>query len=116
MAATDPPHLHPQSMLSKHTAAAAGGTVCHLLPAYRYGERDTRWVGEERWNFTIIWSGKKHQQLTGCRHVLLVLHGIDTFGTVVLNGRHLLQADNAHRWVHNILPCPSGSAQHSKQL
>lgn len=76
----------------------------HLLPDYRYGERDTRWVGEERWNFTLIWSGKKHQVLTGCRHVLLVLHGIDTFGTVVLNGRHLVHADNAHRWVHNILP------------
>jgi hypothetical protein len=54
-------------------------------------------VGEERWNFTLLWSGKKHQLLEGCRHVLLVMHGIDTFATVVLNGQHVLQADNAHR-------------------
>ena len=65
----------------------------------RYGERDTRWVGEDTWNFTLIWSSKKHEFLTACHQVMLVLHGLDTFATVVLNGQHVLWADNAHRWV-----------------
>ena len=64
----------------------------------RFGERETRWVSEERWNFTLIWPSKKHELLGGCQHVLLVLHGIDTVGSVVLNGRHVLEAANAHRW------------------
>lgn len=63
----------------------------------RYGELDTRWVGQERWNFTLLWPSKRHELLAGCRQVLLVLHGIDTHATVVLNGRHVLRADNAHR-------------------
>ena len=71
----------------------------------RYGERNTAWVGQERWNFTLVWSSKKHAALMGCKHVMLVLHGIDTVGTVVLNGRHVLQADNAHRWVPSFAFC-----------
>jgi hypothetical protein len=56
-------------------------------------------VGEDTWNFTLIWSSKKHEFLTACHQVMLVLHGLDTFATVVLNGQHVLWADNAHRWV-----------------
>lgn len=67
-----------------------------LVPR-RYGELDTRWVGQERWNFSLLWPSKRHELLAGCRQVLLVLHGIDTHATVVLNGRHVLRADNAHR-------------------
>lgn len=64
---------------------------------HRYGERDTRWVGEDTWNFTLVWPSEHHELLVGCRHVVLLLHGIDTYGSVVLNGRRLLEADNAHR-------------------
>eukprot|EP00882_Tetradesmus_deserticola_P022363 GHRQ01024265.1.p1 GENE.GHRQ01024265.1~~GHRQ01024265.1.p1 ORF type:complete len:229 (+),score=85.34 GHRQ01024265.1:182-868(+) len=79
--------------------AAAG--VVQQDPLYGYGELETRWVSQDTWNFTVTWPGQQHRQLAACRHVLLVLHSIDTFGRVVLNGRHVLAADNAHRswWV-----------------
>lgn len=56
-----------------------------------------RWVADDTWNFTLIWPAVKHQQVAACSHVLLVLHGVDTFGDVVLNGRHLVRTNNAHR-------------------
>jgi hypothetical protein len=56
-------------------------------------------VSEDTWNFTVTWPGQQHSRVVACRHVLLVMHGIDTFGAVVLNGRHVLAADNAHRCV-----------------
>lgn len=88
--------LHGPRQLARAQPCTHTCLVMHH-PLGRYGERDTRWVGEEQWNFTLVWNSKKHQALVGCRRVLLVLHGIDTFGLVVLNGRHLLQADNSHR-------------------
>eukprot|EP00878_Enallax_costatus_P023191 GHUV01024656.1.p1 GENE.GHUV01024656.1~~GHUV01024656.1.p1 ORF type:complete len:187 (+),score=26.66 GHUV01024656.1:294-854(+) len=75
--------------------AAAG--IVQSDPLYRYGELETRWVSEDTWNFTLIWSGQQHSELKACKHVLLVLHGVDTFGDVVLNGRHVLRVNNAHR-------------------
>jgi hypothetical protein len=71
----------------------------------RYGELKTRWVSEEPWNFSVIWPGQQHSSVAAYRHVLLVLHGIDTFGHVVLNGRHVLAADNAHRCAGLFLTC-----------
>uniref|UniRef100_A0A383VEX7 Beta-mannosidase-like galactose-binding domain-containing protein n=1 Tax=Tetradesmus obliquus TaxID=3088 RepID=A0A383VEX7_TETOB len=81
-------------------ALAAAGLV-QQDPLYRYGELETRWVSQDTWNFTVTWAGQQHSAVAACRHVLLVLHGIDTFGHVLLNGRHVLAADNAHRswWV-----------------
>jgi hypothetical protein len=58
-------------------------------------------VSEDTWNFTVTWPGQQHRKVAACRHVLLVMHGIDTFGHVVLNGRHVLAADNAHRCVYH---------------
>jgi hypothetical protein len=83
--------------LARHRAVSLT-SECHTPP--RYGEREARWVADERgWNFTRVWSSQQHAVLTGCRHVCLVLHGLDTFGSVVLNGRHVLEAHNAHRLV-----------------
>jgi beta-mannosidase len=82
-----------------HTLSVlAGAGLVQADPLSRYGERDTRWVAQEGgWNFTLVWHSDRHAQLSGCRQVLLVLHGIDTVGAVVLNGGHVLAAHNAHR-------------------
>lgn len=68
-----------------------------MLNLFRYGELETRWVSDDTWNFTLIWSAHKHQEVKNCKHVMLVMRGVDTFGDVVLNGRHVLRTNNAHR-------------------
>eukprot|EP00879_Flechtneria_rotunda_P028074 GHRR01030152.1.p1 GENE.GHRR01030152.1~~GHRR01030152.1.p1 ORF type:complete len:136 (+),score=49.57 GHRR01030152.1:51-458(+) len=79
-------------------AALAKAGVIREDPLYRYGELETRWVAEDpSWNFTLIWPGHRHAALASSRHTLLVLHGVDTFGHVVLNNKHLKATNNAHR-------------------
>jgi hypothetical protein len=73
--------------------------TAHTQTPHRYGEREARWVADERWNFTLVWGSARHEALANSTHVLLALHGIDTVASVVLNGRHVLEAHNAHRCV-----------------
>ncbi|KAF8062032.1 hypothetical protein HT031_004292 [Scenedesmus sp. PABB004] len=75
---------------------AAAGVVA-ADPLAGYGELTTRWVAEETWNLTHTWAGARHGGVAAHAHALLVLHGVDTFGTALLNGRPLATTDNAHR-------------------
>lgn len=65
--------------------------------ARRFGELESRWVAADTWNFTLVWHGAQHAHVAAAAHVALVLHGVDTFGHVLLNGRHIAATDNAHR-------------------
>eukprot|EP00775_Hariotina_reticulata_P000988 gene988-1315_t len=76
---------------------AAAGLV-QPDPLYRYGEIRARWVSQEPcWNFTLVWPGAKHTQVASSKHVLLALHGVDTFSNVILNGHQVAATNNAHR-------------------
>jgi hypothetical protein len=70
-------------------------------------------VSEATWNFTVTWPGQQHRQVADCRHVLLLMRGIDTFGHVLLNGQHVLAADNAHRCVCRFSPAAETGNTHS---
>ena len=65
----------------------------------RYGELKTQWVSQDpAWSFSVTWEGSQHAAaLSGSQQLALVLHGVDTLGDVLLNGRRVLQTDNAHR-------------------
>lgn len=51
----------------------------------------------ETWNYTLIWSSSDTAQVTQHKEVLLVLHGVDTFADVIINGQHVKSLNNFHR-------------------
>ncbi|KAF6261504.1 glycoside hydrolase superfamily [Scenedesmus sp. NREL 46B-D3] len=66
-------------------------------PLYRYGEQDSRWVAYEVWNFTVTFSAEDAAKLAAQEQAVLFLGGVDTFGTVSINGQTVLQTNNFHR-------------------
>lgn len=70
-----------------------------MRPSCRYGELESRWVALDTWTFTLQFSGNESgmPDLLQKQQVLLQLGGIDTFGTVTLNGKVLLKPNNFHR-------------------
>ncbi|WIA22744.1 hypothetical protein OEZ86_009703 [Tetradesmus obliquus] len=68
-------------------------------PLYRFGELATRWVALDTWSFSLIFDGSSPamQQLRSQKQVLLKLGGVDTFASVMLNGKEILEANNFHR-------------------
>lgn len=66
-------------------------------PLYRYGELNTRWVAFETWRWQLAFNVPV--ALLERNSVFLRLTGIDTFGTIRINGAKVLNTDNFHRWV-----------------
>uniref|UniRef100_A0A383W609 beta-mannosidase n=1 Tax=Tetradesmus obliquus TaxID=3088 RepID=A0A383W609_TETOB len=68
-------------------------------PLYRFGELATRWVALDTWSFSLSFDGSSlaMQQLRSQKQVLLKLGGVDTFASVMLNGKEILEANNFHR-------------------
>jgi beta-mannosidase len=56
-------------------------------------------VALENWTFSLTFDGStpEMQQLRNSKEALLKLGGVDTFGTVKLNGNPLLETNNFHR-------------------
>jgi beta-mannosidase len=82
-----------------HTDLLARGLIPD--PFFRNGELRVQWVGEEDWiyrkSFTV------GSNLLEKEVVQLVLHGLDTFAQVRLNGNTVLEADNMFRsWVVDV--------------
>lgn len=59
----------------------------------------------DSWTFTLKFRGNDSgmPDLLEKKQVLLQLGGIDTFGTVTLNGKLLLQPNNFHRCAADVL-------------
>jgi beta-galactosidase/beta-glucuronidase len=84
--------MHAQPPTDLHTAAAAAASwLC------RYGEQDSRWVAFQVWNFSVTFSAEDAAKLAAQEQAVLYLGGVDTFGTVSINGQTVLQTDNFHR-------------------
>lgn len=54
-------------------------------------ELDVQWVGESAWTYRTTFATP---QLDGRSKVMLAFEGLDTFATVVLNGRTILETDS----------------------
>uniref|UniRef100_A0A383VKX2 beta-mannosidase n=1 Tax=Tetradesmus obliquus TaxID=3088 RepID=A0A383VKX2_TETOB len=66
-------------------------------PLYRYGEQDSRWVAFQEWTFSVTFSAEDAAKLAAQEQAVLYLGGVDTFGTISINGQTVLQTNNFHR-------------------
>lgn len=55
--------------------------------------QDVQWVGEKDWIYRCQFE-LSTTELSGYQNVNLVFEGLDTFGTVYLNGKEILSCDN----------------------
>ncbi len=65
--------------------------------ACRYNELETRWVAFEPWTYQVKFDAP--EDVLGTDHVDLLLHGVDTFASIELNGETVGQVDNYHRCI-----------------
>jgi beta-mannosidase len=76
-----------------HTDLLAAGQIGD--PFYRLNEKDQQWIENESWDYDTT---LPIEAATLARdHVELVFAGIDTFGDVYVNGKHVLTANNMFR-------------------
>ena len=69
----------------------------HLIPDPFYSDNESKvqWVENENWNYkTTFYVTEKELQRD---HLELVFEGIDTFAKILLNGKEILQTNNAFR-------------------
>ena len=76
-----------------HTDLLANGLIED--PFYGENEKKLQWIGKTEWEYQTTFDAPAH--LLARRHVELVFQGLDTYATVSLNGRPLLEADNMFR-------------------
>ncbi|KAI2629953.1 glycoside hydrolase [Hypoxylon sp. NC1633] len=89
-------------------------------PSHDMNELDVQWVGEERWSYRCSFASPPNPpQGDGCR-VNLVFEGLDTFATVYLNGKLILECDNmflAHRVdITKEIKCRDGQDTNTLQI
>ncbi|HEX8151026.1 MAG TPA: glycoside hydrolase family 2 protein [Pyrinomonadaceae bacterium] len=78
---------------SVHTDLLANGLIED--PFYRDNEPKLQWVGKTDWEYRTTFDAPA--ALLARRNVELVFEGLDTYATVFLNDRRLLEADNMFR-------------------
>ncbi len=61
----------------------------------RFNEREARWVALDQWTYTVEFDAPL--DVLHNEHVDLLLHGVDTFATITLNGEAVAQVENYHR-------------------
>ena len=69
----------------------------HLIPDPFYSDNESKvqWVENENWNYkTTFYVTEKELQRD---HLELVFEGIDTYAKILLNGKEILQTNNAFR-------------------
>lgn len=60
-------------------------------PYIGQNENEVQWIGETAWTYKTIFSSP---ETNGKAKAVLAFDGLDTFATVVLNGKIILEADN----------------------
>jgi beta-mannosidase len=67
-----------------------------LIPDPNVGENERliQWVGEADWEYLCSFPSPSEQSASDSCFVDLLFEGLDTFATVMLNGRVILQSDN----------------------
>jgi hypothetical protein len=85
------------AVLTVASAAAPVPAVAAPACTCRYGEQDARWVAYNVWNFSVTFSAEDAAKLAAQEQAVLFLGGVDTFGTVSINGQTVLQTNNFHR-------------------
>jgi beta-mannosidase len=78
---------------SVHTDLLAAGLIED--PFYRDNERKLQWVGKTDWEYRTTFDAPA--SLLARRRVELVFEGLDTYATVFVNERRVLEADNMFR-------------------
>ncbi|HEX6183948.1 MAG TPA: glycoside hydrolase family 2 protein [Pyrinomonadaceae bacterium] len=78
---------------SVHTDLLAAGLIED--PFYRDNERKLQWIGKTDWEYRTTFDAPA--SLLARRHVELVFEGLDTYATVFVNERRVLEADNMFR-------------------
>ncbi|XXH00713.1 hypothetical protein Hte_007063 [Hypoxylon texense] len=63
-------------------------------PSHDMNELDVQWVGEKRWSYRCTFASPPSLRQGDSRRVNLVFEGLDTFATVRLNGKVILESDN----------------------
>lgn len=88
-----------------HKASVPGSVHTDLLankliedPFYRDNEPKLQWIGKTDWEYSTTFDVPA--ALLGRRNVELVFDGLDTYATVYLNDRAVLEADNMFRTWH----------------
>lgn len=72
-------------------------------PFFRDQEKQCYWADSVAWEYRTFFS--VDSQLIQLRHVELVFDGLDTYASVYLNGKLILEANNMFRqWVANVKP------------
>ncbi len=72
-------------------------------PHYRVNEKFVQWVGEKEWRYRTRFT--THDRLLARERIELVCEGLDTYATLLLNGKELLRTDNMFRtWRIDVKP------------
>lgn len=100
--------------IKKWLTGSVPGTVhtdlldCGIIedPFYRCNELDLRWVEDAEWTYRRAFDVPA-EMLSSSRSAILDFEGLDTFASIILNGRVVGRADNMfHGWqfeVHKLL-------------
>ncbi|KAK2600260.1 hypothetical protein QQS21_004978 [Conoideocrella luteorostrata] len=63
-------------------------------PFVDVNERAVQWVGEKKWQYRVEFSTPQVSSVDGAMTTDLIFQGLDTFATVTLNGKVILETDN----------------------
>lgn len=93
-----------------YQAAVPGNLISDLKrnkqipdPFFRDQEKQCHWADSTAWVYRNVFTADS--QLIQFRHIDLVFDGIDTYASIYLNGKLILEADNMFRqWVIDIKP------------
>ncbi len=70
-------------------------------PFYRDNEKRLQWIGKTDWEYTMTF--RLSPEMLGRQNLEIVFDGLDTYATIFLNERQILDADNMFRtWRVNI--------------
>ncbi len=66
-------------------------------PFYRDNETKVQWIENENWEYHLVFEVPR--EILAKKHIQLIFEGLDTYATVTLNGRQIIEADNMfHTW------------------